>query len=176
VAATVAVAGLPVAAASPGERQILVAFGACATLLQGVAVFRGAFVWAATSAGVLLVEYAIVVVVAPAARGPVAVAFGCGLLLAAELAAWSVDLARAGREPVRLAWRRAGTLATLTLGSAVMAAVVVLPAELLGTRHGVVVRGAGVAAAVAAVAILAWLSIRAAIRPAHPGWAKARRR
>jgi hypothetical protein len=72
------------------------------------------------------------------------------------------------------------TLATLTLGSAVMAAIVVLPAELLGTRHGVVVRGAGVAAAVAAavaaVAILAWLSIRSAIRPAHPGWAKARRR
>jgi hypothetical protein len=99
---------------------------------------------------VLLAGDAIAVVVAPAGRGPVAVAFGCGLLLAAELAAWSADLARTGGEPAPLGWRRAVTLATLVLGSGAVAAVVVVPAELLGTRHGLaVLRGAGVTAAVA---------------------------
>jgi hypothetical protein len=65
-----------------------------------------------------------------------------------------------------LGWRRAATLAVLVLGSGAVAAVVVVPAELLGTRHGLAVRGAGVTAAVAVLAILAWLASR--IRPHRP--------
>jgi len=145
---------------------MLVALGVLAILLQTVAVLRAAFTWAGWSAGALLTGYGFAVVVAPAGRGPVSVAFGCGLLLVGELAAWSVDLARTGREPARLGWRRAATLATLILGSGVAAAVVVVPTELLGTGHGLAVRGAGVAAAVAVLAILAWLASR--IRPHRP--------
>jgi hypothetical protein len=159
------VGGLALAGAGPTARRFLVALGLLAVLLQAVAVVRGAFTWAAWSAGVLLVGYA---VVAPAGRWPVAVAVGCGLLLAAEFAAWSVDLARTGGEPARLGRRRAATLATLLLGSGAMASVAAVPAELLGTRHGVGVGGAGVAAAVAAFAILAWLTRR--IRSRRPAW------
>jgi hypothetical protein len=169
VAATAALAGLTLSVGGLEARRILVALGLLAVLLQAATALRGAFAWSAWSAGVLLAGYGIAVVVAPAGRGPVAVAFGCGLLLAAELAAelaaWSADLARTGGEPAPLVWRRAATLATLVLGSGAVAAVVVVPAELLGTRHGLAVRGAGVAAAVAVLAILACLANR--IRP-HP--------
>lgn len=159
MAATAALAGLALAAGGLEGRRILVALGLLAVLLQAVAVLRGTFAWAAWSAGVLLAGYGIAVVGAPAGRRPVAVAFGYGLLLAAELAAWSTDLARTDGEPAPLGWRRAATLATLVLGSGAVAAVVAVPAELLGTRHSLAVRGAGAAAAVA------WLAGR--IRP-HP--------
>jgi hypothetical protein len=165
VAATAALAGLALAVGGLEARRILVALGLLAVLLQAVAVLRGALAWAGWSAGVLLAGYGIAVVVASAGRGAVAVAFGCGLLLAAELAAWSADLARSGGEPALLGWPRAATLAMLVLGSGAVAAVVVVPAELLGTRHGLAVRGAGVTASVAVLAILAWLASR--IRP-HP--------
>jgi hypothetical protein len=166
VAATAALAGLALALCGPEARRVLVALGLLAVLLQAGAVLRGAFAWAGWSAGVLLGGYGIAVVAASAGRGLVAVAFGCGLLLACELASWSVDLARTGGEPARLGWRRAATLATLVLGSGAVAAVVVVPAELLGTPHGLAVRGAGVTAAVAVLATLAWLASR--IRPHRP--------
>jgi hypothetical protein len=104
---------------------MLVVLGLLAVLLQAVAVLRGAFAWAGWSAGMLLGGYTIAVVVAPAGRGPVAVAFGCGLLLAI----WSADLARTGGEPALLGWRRAATLATLVLGSGAVAAVVEVAAD-----------------------------------------------
>jgi hypothetical protein len=166
VTATAALAGLTLSVGGLEARRILVALGLLAVLLQAVAVLRGAFAWAGWSAGVLLAGYGIAVVVVPASRGPVAVAFGCGLLLAAELAAWSADLARTGGEPSRLGWPRAVTLAMLVLGSGAAAAVVVVPAELLGTRHGLAVRGVGVTAAVAVLVILALLASR--IRPHRP--------
>jgi hypothetical protein len=95
----------------------------------------------------------------------VTVAFGSGLLLAAELAAWSVDLARTRSEPAYLVQRRAGTLAALVLGSAAFSVAVVISAAQLGDRQGLLMRAAGVAAAVAVVAILAWLSTRSNLRP-----------
>ena len=100
--------------------------------------------------------------------GTVAAAFGSGLLLAAELAAWSVDLARTGSEPAHLVRRRVVTLAALVLGSAAFSvAVMVVSAAQLGDRQGFLMRAAGVAAAVAVVAILAWLSTRSNLRPAR---------
>jgi hypothetical protein len=88
-----------------------------AVLLQAAAVVRAAFSLAVASAVVLLADYAVAAVISPGARGAVAVALGSGLFLAAELAAWSVDLAGAGSEPAHLVRRRVGTLAALVLGS-----------------------------------------------------------
>lgn len=99
--------------------------------------------------------------------GTVAAAFGSGLLLAAELAAWSVDPARTGSEPARLVRRRVVTLAALVLGSAAFSDAVMVSAAQLGDRQGLLMRAAGVAAAVAVLAILAWLSTHSNPRAAR---------
>jgi hypothetical protein len=167
VATTVALAGLVAWPAGAEGRRLLLAVGVLAVLLQAAAVVRAAFPLATASAVVLLADYAVAVVISPGARGTVAVAFGSGLLLAAELAAWSVDLARTGSEPARLVWRRVGMLAALVMGSAAFSDAVVVSAAQLGDRQGLLMRAAGVAAAVAVVAILAWLSTRPNLRPAR---------
>jgi hypothetical protein len=168
VATTIALAGLVAWPAGAEGRPLLLAVGMLAALLQAAAVVRAAFSLAAVSAVVLLADYAVAAVISPGARGAVAVAFGSGLLLAAELAAWSVDLARTGAEPAHLVRRRVGTLAALVLGSAAFSvAVMVVSAAQLGDRQGFLMRAAGVAAAVAVVAILAWLSTRSNLRPAR---------
>jgi hypothetical protein len=116
---------------------------------------------------VLLADYAVAAIISPGARGAVAVAFGSGLLLAAELAAWSVDLARTGSEPAHLVRRRVGTLAALVLGSAAFSDALMVSATQLGDRQGLLMRAAGVAAAVAVMTILAWLSTRSTPQPAR---------
>jgi hypothetical protein len=115
VATTVALAGLVAWPAGAEGRPLLLAVGMLAALLQAAAVVRAAFSLAAASAVVLLADYAVAAVISPGARGAVAVAFGSGLLLAAELAAWSVDLASTGSEPAHLVRRRVGMLAVLVL-------------------------------------------------------------
>jgi hypothetical protein len=167
VATTIALAGLVAWTAITEGRPLLLAVGMLAVLLQAAAVVRAAFSLAVASAVVLLADYAVAAVISPGARGAVAVAFGSGLFLAAELAAWSVDLAGAGSEPAHLVRRRVGTLAALVLGSAAVADAVVVSAAQLGDRQGLLVRAAGVAAAVAVVAILAWLSTRSNLRSAR---------
>ena len=72
--------------------------------------------------------------------GTVAAAFGSGLLLAAELAAWSVDPARTGSEPARLVRRRVVTLAALVLGSAAFSDAVMVSAAQRGDRQGLLMR------------------------------------
>lgn len=167
VATTVALAGLVAWSAGAEGRPLLLAVGMVAALLQAAAVVRAALPLATASAAVLLADYAVAAVISPGARGAVAVAFGSGLLLAAELAAWSVDLARTGAEPAHLVRRRAGTLAALALGSAAASDAVMVSAAQLGDRQGLLMRAAGAAAAVAVVAILAWLSTRSNLRPAR---------
>jgi hypothetical protein len=120
---------------------------------------------ATASAVVLLGDYALAVVISPGARGPVPVVFGSGLLLAAELAAWSIDQQGPEPEPAPVVWHRARMLAVLILGSAVFSVTVVAAPGELGDRQGLLIRGAGVAAAVAVVAMLAWLAIRCSLRP-----------
>jgi hypothetical protein len=160
VATTIALAGLVAWPAGAEGRRLLLAVGMLAALLQAAAVVRAALPLATASAVVLLADYAVAAVISPGARGAVAVAFGSGLLLAAELAAWSVDLARTRSEPACLVRRRTGTLAALVLVSAAFSVAVVISAAQLGDRQGLLMRAAGVAGAVAVVAILAWLSTR----------------
>jgi hypothetical protein len=136
-----------------------------AILLQATAVLRAAFLPATASAVVLLADYSVAVAISSSAHGLVPVVFGSGLLLAAELAAWSVDLASTGVEPARLAWRRVRLLAVVALGSAAFSVAVVTAAAQLGNRQGLLIRGVGIAAAVAVVAILARLSARSGLRP-----------
>jgi hypothetical protein len=167
VATTVALAGLVAWPAGAKGRPLLLAVGMLAALLQAAAVVRAAFALATASAVVLLADYAVAAIISPGARGAVAVVFGSGLLLAAELAAWSVDLARTGSEPAHLVRRRAGTLAALVLGSAAFSNAVMNSAAQLGDRQGLLMRAAGVAAAVAVMATLAGLSTRSNLRPAR---------
>jgi hypothetical protein len=167
VATTIALAGLVAWPAGAAGRPLLLAVGMLAALLQAAAVVRAAIPLATASAVVLLADYAVAAVISPGAQGAVAVAFGSGLLLAAELAAWSVDLARTGAEPAHLVRRRVGTLAALVLGSAAASDAVMVSAAQLGDRQGLLIRAAGVAVAVAVMAILAWLSTRSNRRPAR---------
>jgi hypothetical protein len=60
-------------------------------------------------------------------------------------------------------------LAVLVLGSMAFAVAVVAATGQLGDRQGLLIRGAGVAAAVAVVAMLAWLAIRCSLRPGRSG-------
>jgi hypothetical protein len=167
VATTVALAGLVAWPAGAEGRPLLLAVGMLAALLQAAAVVRAAFALAAASAVVLLADYAVAAIISPGARGAVAVAFGSGLLLAAELAAWSVDLARTGSEPARLVRRRVGTLTALVLGSAAFSDAFMVSATQLGDRQGLLMRAAGDAAAVAVMTVLAWLSTRSTPQPAR---------
>jgi hypothetical protein len=139
-----------------------------AVLLQATAVLRAVFPPAAASAVVLLAEDAVAFAITAKAHGLVSVASGSGLILAAELAAWSIDLARTGAEPARLVWRRVSVLAVLVLGSAAFSLTVVAATAQLGAGQGLLMRCGGIAAAVAVVAILAWLSTRSNPRPDHP--------
>jgi hypothetical protein len=136
-----------------------------AVLLQAAAVLRAVFLPAAAAAMVLLAADAVAFATSAKAHGLVAVASGPGLLLAAELAAWSIDLARTGAEPARLVRRRVSVLAVLVLGSAAFSLTVAAAIAQLGAGQGFLPRGGGVAAAVAVVAILAWLSTRPKPRP-----------
>jgi hypothetical protein len=167
VATTVALAGLAAWPAGAQGRRLLLAVGVLAVLLQAAAVVRAAFPLATASAVVLLADYAVAVVVAP---GPAARSRSPLVRVSswrAELAAWAIDLAGTGSEPARLVWRRVGMLAAVVMGSAAFSDAVVVPAAQLGDRQGLLMRAASVAAAVAVVAILAWLSTRPNLRPAR---------
>jgi hypothetical protein len=163
VATTVALAGLAAWPAGGQGRRLLLGLGMLAVLLQATAVLRVAILPATASAVMLLAGYAVAVAIAPRAGGLVAVAFGTGLLLAVELAAWSVDLARTGTEPARLIRRRAGVVAVLVLGAAALSIAVMAATAQLGDHQGLLVRGAGIAAAVAVVAVLDCLSTRSSL-------------
>jgi hypothetical protein len=134
VATTVALAGLVAWPTGAEGRRLLLGLGLLPVLLQATAVVRAAFPLATASAVVLLADYAVAVVISLGARGAVAVVLGSGLLLAAALAAWSVDLARTGAEPAHLVRRRVGTLAALVLGSAAFSDAVVVSAAQLEDR------------------------------------------
>jgi hypothetical protein len=82
-----------------------------------------------------------------------ATAVGAGLLLAAELAAWSIDDDRRIREERALVVRRAVTLVALVSGSALVG-FVLIGATAITTARGTALTAVGVAAAVAAVAVV----------------------
>jgi hypothetical protein len=82
-----------------------------------------------------------------------ATAVGAGLLLAAELAVWSIEDDRRIREERALVVLRLWTLAALLAASALVGFVLV-GAAAVSTAAGIALTGIGVAAAVAAVAVV----------------------
>jgi hypothetical protein len=86
-----------------------------------------------------------------------ATVYAGGLLAVAELAYWSVELRGRAQDAGRLTERRAGLIATLAL-VAVVAGGLVLAATSLRIGSGIATDLVGVAAAVAALAVVAALA------------------
>jgi hypothetical protein len=78
---------------------------------------------------------------------------GAGLLLAAELAAWSIDDDRRIHEERALVLRQAGTVASLTAAAALVAFVLVGVAA-VSVSAGLLLTAVGVTAAVSTVALV----------------------
>ena len=83
---------------------------------------------------------------------------GCALLLAAELAYWSVELAGAGREERPVLLRRLAAMLGLAAGALVLGSAV-LAAAALPLGGGLLWDVVGVAAAAAALALIARLAV-----------------
>ena len=82
-----------------------------------------------------------------------ATAVGAVLLLAAELAAWSIDDDRRIHEERAVVLRRAGTVAALTVAAALVAFVLV-GAAAVSVSAGLLLTAVGVTAAVSTVALV----------------------
>jgi hypothetical protein len=153
LAGLVALAVYPIVAAG-ADAAIAAAPGGLAVALLVVAfAFRAPAVvpWALVP---LLVEYGVFLVVEGEDRAAPVVA--AGLVLVAELAYWALEPRHVGRGRA-LALRRAATLLLLAGGAAAVAAFMLGVSEVpLG--GGLALEALGVGAAVAAVAVVAWLA------------------
>ena len=107
--------------------------------------------------GVVLLgsEYTLSQLLRDGATGVEASVYGAGLVAAAELAYWSLEAAAAPDER-ELVVRRLAHLLALTLGAVTLGSVVLIGAE-VDVGEGLALEAAGVAAAVAALAVVAWL-------------------
>jgi hypothetical protein len=125
-------------------------------VLLAVALGRAGLV--APGLVVVLAGYATLVVLRDAAAlDPAAPIVGGALLAVAELAYWSVELRGKQPEERSVVVRRLATLAALTAGAIVLGAGV-LAATALPLGGGLVWNVVGVAAAVAALALIARLA------------------
>ncbi len=161
MAAALALGAYP--AVAGGGRPLLLGLGLAAAGLQLLGVVRGVAGPLAWSSGTLLAAFALALVLPGPGRGLGAAAppYGAGMLLAAELGFWAVDL-RNGREPAELTRRRGAALAGLAAAALAAAGATLLAGRLLQAAPGLLARAAGVVAAVAILAVLAVLARRAA--------------
>jgi hypothetical protein len=129
-------------------------------LLLGALVARTAapLPW---SIGLLGISAAVAMLAGGAPVERVVPLYGPGLLLAAELAYWTVDRARFPSEPLGLARRRALLLVTMAAAGALLALLVTLAAGLAEAAAGLEVRVLGVGATVMVAWIVAVLARRA---------------
>ena len=111
------------------------------------------------SLGLLLAEYAVLLVADADELDPFAPLYAAGLLLAAELAFWAIDGASVRGEPGTLE-RRLVTLAVTAVGAAVLAALLIAAAS-VRTGGGAALELLGLIAAAAAAGVVAWLARRA---------------
>jgi hypothetical protein len=157
-AGALALAGLVVLAVYPivaagADAAIAAAPGGLAVVVLALAfAFRAPSVvpWALVP---LLVEYGTFLVVE--GDDPAAPAVAAGLVLVAELAYWALEPRHVGRGRA-LALRRAGTLAVLAAGAAAVAAFLLGVSE-VPLEGGIALEAVGVAAVVAAAAVVVWL-------------------
>jgi hypothetical protein len=143
----------------------LVLSGAAGVALVLLAVTLGRAGLVAPGLVALLLAYATSLVARDsAALDPVAPVVGGALLVVAELAYWSVELRGKEPEDRAVVVRRLATLAALTAGAIGLGAAV-LAATALPAGGGLVWNVVGVAAAVAALALIARLASGGATPP-----------
>jgi hypothetical protein len=134
---------------------------AAALLAAGLALGRAVVIPAAVT--VLGAQYTAIVVFDVEGLDTRAPLVACGLLAAAELAYWSLELSRPVVDEAGMRLRRLALLAALLLGTVMLGvALLALVAEI--TARGAAVNAIGAGAAVAALALLAL-----AARRARPG-------
>lgn len=156
-----AVAGaLGLAAHAALEEPAVGLFGAAgAVVLAGALVFRRSGL-VAPALALVAAGYAVMLVVRNAdVADPAAPLVACALLLVAEFAYWSVELAGTGQAEVRNLLRRFFALLALAAGALVLAAGV-LAATAVPLGGGLVWNVLGVAAAATAVALITALARR----------------
>jgi hypothetical protein len=154
-----ALAAYPVAEAGRYSGPLALA-GVIAVLFVAGALVTGWPAPVALALVVLVGEYAAALVARESdAVDSGAPVFGAGLLLLAELAYWSLDLRRAGREEGRAVVRRLTALAAAAGGSLLLAAFVV-GVTAVPAGGGLLWDALGIAAVIATLAILARLARR----------------
>ena len=145
----------PVAAAAAFRRELVaVAAAACAALLVGVLArvrwLVPSSLFAAAAA------YAVFLLLREGGLDPLAPLYGAALLLAAELAEWGSEPPPV-REAASLRLARAGSLVLLATAGATAGAVLLVAARVAAARDDPLLEPLGVVAAVATVALVAWL-------------------
>jgi len=159
VAALLAGAGIAAArpAGSGGHWVLLLALGAAGVLclLLGLAARWSAALF--LGIGFLGAEQTVRLATGPSTVDPWAPAYAAGLLLTAELAWWSIEPRIAAWWEVGISLRRVGAIVGMCAAGALVAALVVLAAG-APLAGGVGLELVGVAAAVAALAVVAGLA------------------
>jgi hypothetical protein len=165
--------GFPVHAAL--EEPMLGLFGAAGAAALAVAVALGRPALVAPAIVLVAAGYAATLVVRDAEAIDASAPFvASALLLVAELGYWSVELARTARAEPRVLIRRLAATAGLAAGALVLSAGV-LAATAVPLGGGLAWNIVGVAAAAGAVAVIAFLAVRAPSAAADGGGGRRRR-
>ena len=154
-----ALATYPVVAVDE-RKDVAAGIGAAALALLALALARritALVPWPIALAGA---GYAVMLALNADATDAAAPLYAAGLLLAAELAYWSLE-ARGVPEERGLLPLRVGVIAACCLGTIVVGGALMVAAA-AGGRGGVALEAVGVAAAAAAVALVTWLARRQA--------------
>jgi hypothetical protein len=151
---------LALAAHAFHEEPPLGLFGAAGAAVLVVALLVGRAGPVAPALVLVAAGYAATLVARDAnALDPAAPLVACGLLLVAELAYWSVELASSGRAEPRVPLRRLAALVGLTAAALALAAGV-LAATAIPFGGGLAWNLVGIIAAAGAIALIAELSSR----------------
>lgn len=163
--------GLALAAHAALEEPALGLFGAAGATVLAMALLSGRAGLVAPALILVAVGYAATLVARDVnALDPAAPLVACALLLVAELAYWSVELASSVRAEPRVLLGRLAALVGLAATALALAAGV-LAATAIPLGGGLVWNLAGMTAAAGAIALIAELSRRsgAGVEPTQPG-------
>ncbi|MGH3080724.1 MAG: hypothetical protein ACRDNH_06250 [Gaiellaceae bacterium] len=162
---------LALAAHAALEEPALGLFGAAGAAVLAVAILVGRAGLVAPALVLVAAGYAATLVARDArALDPAAPLVACALLLVAELAYWSVELASSGRAEPRVLLRRLAALVGLAATALALAAGV-LAATAMPFGGGLAWNLIGIIAAAGAIALIAELSRRSGAggEPTQPG-------
>jgi hypothetical protein len=165
---------LALAAYAALEKPALGLSGAAGAAVLAVAIVVARAGLVAPALVLVAAGYAVTLIARDAnALDPAAPLVACALLLVAELAYWSVELASSGRAESRVLLRRLAALVGLAAAALALAAGV-LAATAMPFGGGLAWNLVGMTAAAGAIALIAELARRsgAGVEPTHPGAAR----